>query len=442
YIDTGEPSNPPTRHIRVRYGVLEGGRMRVDFPEARVDAKGISMNLSDFLLQNIDDVTFLIPHVHTDSVDLHMRPYFRPFPSLDRLTAPIRNMDVRRFEFALNHFKAHRMTADIDGGTMEATMAMDFVLGQTPLWKGDAKVHLPATSTILPELFDDFASGAFSMDLLGHGSLDEFNLAVVGRSPRMEIGGHVVDNAVMRASAEPRITPEGRINHPMMIEQLTGDVFGGKMDVGPFRYVLRWARPAPANADGIPTPGYGTRHAFGGRVGFEGVDPWTLLDTLDLPFGLDVAPFLRGHATGVFHTEGFYDEETARFSVSATTEGIDMDWLRVAGWPLGNVVQVSGSLEASRGGVGASAPIGDVFEDHDTVVIEDMQVKSAGDVMVVRDAKVDLKRESMEAEGDLRIRDLRRFLSYFDVDTVAGRAHFSNVKVSGSIWDPSVDAIA
>jgi len=440
-IPTGEPSNPPPKRIRISHGVLVGGRMRVDLPEVRLDAEGINLNLANFLLEDIDDVTFLIPKAQIDVLDFHMRPHFRPFPSLSRLTMPIRNLAITRFQFVLNHFEAMRLTGDLDGGTMNASMAMDFVRGQTPLWKGRVALDLPATSSILPELFDGFVSGPMAADVHGHGSLSEVNLTVAARSPSMVVGGHPVEGVDIEASVAPEITPEGRINHPFTLHRFVGEMFGGRVDVGPFRYVMRWAEPAAPNALGLPMPGLGTRHAFGGRVVLEGIDPWALLEPLDLTFGLDIAPFLRGSTSGVVHTTGFFDEETGRLSVDGSTDKLTLSWARLAGWPLGKEFEVSGGFEFSQGGVGAEAPVGSTFEDHSTLTLDEVRVKSGGDAIVV-DADFDLKREMVDAYADMRIRDLRRFLGHFGVDEVSGRARLARVRVVGSLWDPSIETHA
>ena len=438
HIPTGLPGDPPKKIIRISHATIEGARMRIDFPEVRMDAEGIDLNLAHFLLEDIDDVYFLVSKAHIAAFDFHMLPHFRPFPSLDRLTMPVRNMEITRFQFVLNHFEALRINADLDGGTMTATYAMDFVRGQTPLWKAKLGLQLPETSTILPELFAGFVQGALDADIEGHGSLSELNLTISGRSPRFTLGGHVLEDMELETTMAPEITPEGRINHPFVLHTLSGQVFGGRLEVGPFRYVMRWAEPAAPNADGLAMPGYGTLHAFGGKLKLEGIDPWEMLGKMDL--GLDEAslPFLRGATTGELWAEGHIDEETGRLALNVETEKLAFTWGRARGWPLAKTFSLSGGFGLSLGDKGATPPTKDVFEDHSLLTLEEARIDSGGDAVVV-DADLDLKRGLVDAYADVRVRDLKRFLDHFGVDTVGGRAHLSRLRITNTLTNPSID---
>ena len=442
HIPSDEPSGPiKSRRIHVEHAKMEGARVRIDMPEVRIDTEDLDLVIAGFLLEGIDDATFMVPRASATAVDFHMRPHFRPFPSLDRLTVPIRNLKIDRFRFMLNHFEAKSISAAIDGGSFDARMAMDFVRAPTPLWKGNAVLDLPASSNLLSDLFDGFVHGAMRAEMTGHGSFEELNLAVTAQSPRLDVSGHPVNHFEVDARIQPRITPEGRLNHPFSIVRMGGEVLGGRLDAGPFEYVMRWARDAPPSSDGDTMPRLGTYHAFGGRVALEGIDPWRLLETLDLSFGLDVVPFLHGAADGVIYADGYFDEETDALELVAETPELSMDWIRLGGWPLGDVLKVSGQVTVSQGSEGSTPPIGDTFEAHTTASLEEVRITSGSDELVV-DADVDILRETADAYADLRIRDLRQFLGHFDVSGIGGRTHLSRLRILGSWWDPFIEAHA
>jgi hypothetical protein len=439
HIPSGEPSNPPKKTIRINHATIEGARIRIDFPEIRIDAEGVDLHFAHLLLENIDDVNFLVSRAQIATLDFHMRPHFRPFPSLDRLTIPIRNLAITRFQFVLNRFEALKIQGELDGGTMTASIAMDFVRGQTPLWKTRMKLDLPETSTLLPELFDGHARGALAVDIAGHGSLDELNLAISGRSPTMNLLGHDVAGLTMALTMAPEITPEGRINHPFVLQTLSGDTLGGRLEVGPFRYVMRWAEPAAPNAQGLAMPGYGSRHAFGGTLKLEGIDPWELLGSLDLD--LASLPVLKGSAMGTLHVNGHIDEETGRLVFDASTDRLRFSWQRASGWPLNKVFDLSGGVGLSMGGPGASAPVDEVFGSHSLLSFYEMRLKSGSDTLVL-DAELDLERGVVDAYADVRIRELRRFLAPLGVDGVAGRAHLARVRVTDTFMNPTIETYA
>jgi len=441
HIPKGGPSNPPKKTIRIDHATIEGARIRIDFPEVRMDAEGIDLHLAHFLLENIDDVNFLVSRAQIETFDFHMKPHFRPFPSLDRLTMPVRNLAITRFQFVMNRFEALKLEGELDGGKMVGSIAMDFVRGQTPLWKTRMMLDLPDTSTILPELFDGHVKGALTADVEGQGSMDELNLAISGHSPAMNLLGHDVAELAMELTVAPEITPEGRINHPFVLHSLSGDTLGGRVDVGPFRYVMRWAEPATPNADGVPMPGYGTRHAFGGTLKLDGIDPWEVLSRLDLDLDIDSLPVLRGAAAGAVHVNGHLDEETQRFALDMATDELQFSWDRAPGWPLNKVFELSGGMGLSAGGPGALAPVEGAFEPHSVLTFNEMRLNSGAD-SVVMDAEMDLKRGVVDAYADIRIRELRRFLAPFGVEGVAGRAHLARVRVTDTFTNPTIEAYA
>lgn len=441
HIPTGGPSNPPKKTIRIDHATIEGARIRIDFPEIRMDAEGIDLHLAHFLLENIDDVNFLVSRAHIDTFDFHMRPHFRPFPSLDRLTMPVRNLAITRFQFVLNRFEALKVEGELDGGKMLASIAMDFVRGQTPLWKTRMNLDLPETSTILPDLFGGHVRGALTADIEGQGSMDELNLAISGRSPTMKLLGHDVADLAMELTIAPEVTPEGRINHPFVLHSLSGDTLGGRVEAGPFRYVMRWAEPAAPNAQGLTMPGHGTRHAFGGTLKLDGVDPWEFLQPLDLGLDLESLPLLSGSAVGTLHVNGYIDEETHRFVLDGATDRLGYSWNGASNWPLNKVFELSGGLGLSLGEVGSTDPVDGVFAPHRLLTFEEMRLTSSGDAVVL-DAELDLTRGRVDAYADVRVRELRRFLAPFGVDTVAGRAHLARLRITETFTNPTVETFA
>ena len=441
HISKGGPSNPPKKTIRIDHATLEGGRVRIQFPDLRMDAEGIDLNLAHFLLENIDDTNFLVSKARVAAFDFHVLPHSRIFPSLDRLTMPIRDLEITRFQFVLNRFEALKVLGKLDGGSMEATIAMDFVRGQTPLWKTKMMLDLPETSTLLPNFFGGYVAGATRTRIEGQGSMAEINLDVSMQSPSLTFLGHQLVDMDVDLSVSPAITPEGRINHPFVIRSLSTQALGGRIEAGPFRYVLRWAEEAPKNADGIAMPGRGTRHAFGGEVRLDGVNPWEVLSTLDLPLDLESLPVLASQTKGTLKLNGHIDEASGRFKLDAESDELAFSWGRASGWPLAQRFKLSGGIGLSMGQEGALPPEGERFLAHQKLAFEELRLESGSDTVIL-DAELDLLEAQVDAYADVKIRDLKRFLQPFGVSSVGGRAHLARMRITEGLMNPTIEAFA
>ena len=441
HISSGGPSNPPKKTIRIDSATIEGARVRIEFPEIRMDAEGIDLNLAHFLLENIDDTNFLVSRARVKTFDFHVLPHSRPFPSFDRLTFPVRNLDITRFQFVLNRFEALKVLGELDGGSMEATIAMDFVRGQTPLWKTRMRLDLPETSTVLPQFFNGYAAGATKADIVGQGSMAEINLDISLQSPEMTFLGHQVLDLDVDFSVAPEITPEGRINHPFVIRSLSAQALGGRVEAGPFRYVLRWAEEGVKNAQGLLMPGQGTRHAFGGELRLDGVNPWEVLAKLETDLDLDSLPILSNATQGTLQVSGAIHEASGRFDLEAETDGLNVSWSKAAGWPLARRFRMSGGVALSLGEAGADAPVGATFMAHQRLSLREFRFEGAGDALEL-DAELDLLNGTVDAYADVRIRELQRFLQPFGVDAVAGRVHLSRMRITNALVNPTIETFA
>ena len=441
HIPKGGPSNPPKKTIRIDHATIEGARVRIIFPDIRMDAEGIDLNLAHFLLENIDDTNFLVSKARIETFDFHVLPQSRPFPSLDRLTIPVRNLDITRFQFVLNHFEALKVSGELDGGKMDGTIAMDFVRAQTPLWKTRMNIDLPPSSTIMSDFFDGHVAGPLKADVNGHGTMAELNFAIDLTSPQMTLLGHEVSNVAADFSLSPELTPEGRINHPFVVDSFSADALGGRVEAGPLRYVMRWAELTAKNAEGISMPGSGTRHAFGGKVSLKDVHIWDVLSKLDVNLDLESVPVLESRASGDVWVKGHVNESNGRFELDAETQDLNFVWGQARRWPLAKRFDLSGAMQLSLGDIGSAPPLGESFPLRRTLSLNELRLGSGGDSIVV-DAEMDLERLSVDAYADVRIRELRRFLQPFGVDAVGGRAHLARVRVTQSLLNPNIETFA
>lgn len=436
-LDTDD-TPPPPRDFRIAHATIQNATGRVDMPEVSVDIRGLDLKM-DLTLANVDDVRFLAPRITVKEMALHMRPHFRPFPDLERLTVIARNLEARRLQFLLNHFEVVRFSSDVEGtGRIIGRWAMDFVKGSVPLWEGRARVELPAASTLLPELFNDWVDGELAAEISGHGSMDDLTLAARVTSPEMKLWGYPVGNATVEARVEPQITPNGRLNHPIVLERATGSAFGGRVAFEPMRYVLRWGRQGEPRADGFPQPGFDHVNQFGGRIRVANVDPWALLGTLGLETKLDDVPFLRGAMDGTVLVKGHIDEHTDELLVEGRAEELKMVWAGVSSLPLSDRYHVDGDFRLSVGPGGSREAGGEVeWEPHARVVLDDITLKSRGDTLAI-DADLDLYAQTIDASADVQLASLQRFFGDLGVDGLAGSAHLRAVRVSGSWWNPTV----
>lgn len=417
---------PPVHDIRVTHARVVGARGRIDIPLFSLDVEGLDA-VGDFRYQGHKDPYFLVHRGHIAAADFHLRPVHRPFHALRRFSVPVRNLDVVRLDFAVDHFELLRASGEVDGGATSFGLEM-LVGGREIEWRGHATVALPGDSSLASDITDGVISGPLVGQLAGHGDIYEAQVEARLSSPDLVIAGLPLRNLAASLGIEPRVTPDGRLSHRFFLTQATAHALGGRVTLAPTVFQHRWGE-----LDGDP-PAYPTRNHLETTVQLEGLDPCTLLPPQQ---GVPTSCAFSGDVVASASLEEFSELLVVR----AQSAGLALDWAGLAGVPLDSRLDVDGGIRFVSGPPGALPPLGDRLETIERLVIDDLRLESAEDRLAL-DGMIDLAKGTITATAEVRLPDLASFLAPLGFRGFGGDVHLDHVRVGGALLDPAVRARA
>ncbi len=422
-IPEPEDDDPPPIHdIRFTHGQVDNVSGRIDLPLFSLDVTGLDA-VGDFNYQGEKDPYFLVHRALAREVDLHLRPVHRPFHEMRRFSVPVRNLDVTRFDFTRDRFEALRATGEVDGGDISFRLAM-LLKTREPEWRGSARFRLPGTSGLIPDLVAGHVSGEVAGTITGHGTISEAFAVTELRSPDLVVAGVPLLDVTMSVGIEPRIAPDGRLSHKILVQRGTAGLLGGRLSLAPTLFQHRWAE-----LDGEP-PAYPTRNHVEATVLLEGIDPCQMLPQVgDLPASCAFS--------GGMVVAGAIEEYSRLLVIDAQSTSIAADWTGMAGVPLDNHLALEGGVHYISGPPGSLPPHGDVFEPIERLVLDDLRLESASDRLFF-DGLIDLARGTITAQAEVKLPDLAGFLAPLGFRGFDGNVHLRGLRVGGTLLDPTI----
>lgn len=413
---------PPIHDIRITHGQVDNLSGRIDVPLFSLDVEGIDA-VGDFSYQGEKDPYFLIHRALARKVDLHLRPVHRPLHEMRRFSVPLRNLDVTRFDFTRDRFEALRAVGEVDGGEVSFRLAM-LLKTREPEWRGSARFRLPGTSALLPDLVAGHMNGGLEGTISGYGTISEAFAVAQVRSPDLVVAGVPLRDVTMSVGIEPRIAPDGRLSHRILLQRGSAGLLGGRVSVAPVLFQHRWAE-----FDGEP-PAYPTRNHLEATVLLEGVDPCRMLPHLG---------WLPGSCafSGGLVVAGSIEEYSRLLVLDAQSTSLVADWSGMEGVPLDQRLRLEGGVHYIAGPPGSLPPHRDVFEPIERLVLDDLHLVSASDRLDF-DGLIDLARGTITAQAEVKLPNLAGFLAPLGYRGFGGNVHLRGLRVGGTLRDPTI----
>lgn len=433
----GDPNAPPsyTRSvpliISVRDALIEDADVDIIAPQVRAQLRGMRIPGS-MTYTALRPFRAEVPYAIAARADGFLRPKDRPTNVLERLRFPMTGFTVRGFNVRDGIINLGTVDAGIDGGKLHVEGYLK--TGQEAGWAATARVQLPGSSVILPEVFGGFVEGAIEARATGKGSFHRISVDLDATLSQAKLAGMPLGAMRLETQLSPVPGSESDPSptHRLDVRSMVAQTIGGQVSIESASFVHR-SEPWTA---GIDEPV--NVEDFDVLLRLEDVDPKALLTS---PwFGLDDSslPLERATLDGRVRLEGRLTSWGRHIELRAFTEGLTVLWAGERVVPLAERFSIDGEIRYMRQPPDVG-PEPELLWPTERLHFQDFNLVSGAD-RARMDGYIDLSEESLVLRTDLRVADLGPLLEAFGVDGVGGQLRVDAGELLGTFRDPAVRA--